>query len=261
MVKGFLFEVFSSFQGEGGSIKGSCFGRRQIFLRFAGCNLKGCVWCDSKEARDPNPPKFKVYSDFIGNHVREYNNPADAAEVLKLTGRLRSADLHSISFTGGEPLMQVEFLRATCQALKGFKLYLETNGSFPKRAEEIADYFDYCCCDIKDESAKASDDWKSLVKKELETIRLFIERGKEVFAKVVFTQETKQQNIEWYARELTDLGVPLVLQPADFGPDEENFTDRALWEKMVELSEALGDFKGKLDWCLSLQAHKFWKLP
>jgi len=36
---GHLVEIFSSYQGEGGVVRGSCFGRRQIFIRFAGCNL------------------------------------------------------------------------------------------------------------------------------------------------------------------------------------------------------------------------------
>ena len=37
MSQGYLQEIFSSFQGEGAAIAGSCYGLRQIFLRFAGC--------------------------------------------------------------------------------------------------------------------------------------------------------------------------------------------------------------------------------
>ncbi len=46
-----MAEVFNSWQGEGGSVEGSAFGRRQIFVRFAGCDLH-CLWCDSKEYID-----------------------------------------------------------------------------------------------------------------------------------------------------------------------------------------------------------------
>ncbi len=46
-----MAEVFNSWQGEGGSVEGSAFGRRQIFARFAGCDLY-CAWCDSREYID-----------------------------------------------------------------------------------------------------------------------------------------------------------------------------------------------------------------
>ena len=62
--KAFLSEIFSSIQGEGGTLRGSCFGKRQIFIRFAGCNLakgaydtNGCFWCDSTLAQSFQPKK------------------------------------------------------------------------------------------------------------------------------------------------------------------------------------------------------------
>ncbi len=60
--EGYLSELFSSIQGEGGTVRGSCFGKRQIFIRFAGCNLanrafnsSGCFWCDSPTAQSLTP--------------------------------------------------------------------------------------------------------------------------------------------------------------------------------------------------------------
>ncbi|MEM4195978.1 MAG: 7-carboxy-7-deazaguanine synthase QueE, partial [Methanothermobacter sp.] len=43
-----IMEVFSSIQGEG-----LLLGKRQIFIRFAGCNLN-CSYCDTPESRDPS---------------------------------------------------------------------------------------------------------------------------------------------------------------------------------------------------------------
>ena len=62
---GYITEIFSSIQGEGGTVRGSCYGKRQIFIRLAGCNLAsgefdstGCFWCDTPQSRDFNPKKF-----------------------------------------------------------------------------------------------------------------------------------------------------------------------------------------------------------
>ena len=57
-LEGYIAEIFSSIQGEGGTVKGSCFGKRQIFIRFSGCNIAsgafkstGCFWCDTSQAQ------------------------------------------------------------------------------------------------------------------------------------------------------------------------------------------------------------------
>ena len=64
MLRGYIQEIFSSFQGEGAAVEGSCYGLRQIFLRFAGCPIalgahgtKGCIWCDSPLTWKTNPKK------------------------------------------------------------------------------------------------------------------------------------------------------------------------------------------------------------
>jgi len=71
---GRIFEIFSSFQGEGTLV-----GRRQIFIRFAGCPLR-CSYCDTPEARN-----FKAGTEM------------NVSEVLRCVKALATADLHSIS--------------------------------------------------------------------------------------------------------------------------------------------------------------------
>ena len=78
-------EIFASIQGEGPYV-----GYKQLFIRFCGCNLK-CNYCDTD---------FSAESDCM-----EFSATELAQEVNKYT------DVHSISLTGGEPLLSVEFLK------------------------------------------------------------------------------------------------------------------------------------------------------
>ena len=54
-MKTHINEVFSSIQGEGTLI-----GRRQVFIRFSGCNLD-CNYCDTSKSRDPSFRRFNFY--------------------------------------------------------------------------------------------------------------------------------------------------------------------------------------------------------
>ncbi len=81
-------EVFSSIQGEGILI-----GRRQVFVRFSGCNLD-CNYCDTSKSRDP------LLGDLISTE-----------ELLFKINKLITPDFHSISLTGGEPLLHSDFIK------------------------------------------------------------------------------------------------------------------------------------------------------
>ena len=82
-----ITEVFSSIQGEG-----KLLGRRQIFIRFSGCNL-GCNYCDTIKSRDP------LYGEVIF-----------IDELFSRIKKLITPDFHSISLTGGEPLLHANFI-------------------------------------------------------------------------------------------------------------------------------------------------------
>ena len=91
-----ISEIFQSIQGEGKYL-----GVRQVFIRFFGCRL-GCRWCDTDYARNPQAGRFT-----------EMN-------VDEVMGRAASlwAGCHSISLTGGEPLLQAGFLKELFPRLK-----------------------------------------------------------------------------------------------------------------------------------------------
>ncbi|MHA1377377.1 MAG: radical SAM protein [Candidatus Helarchaeota archaeon] len=255
---GYLSEIFSSFQGEGFAVDGSCYGKRQIFIRFAGCNLalesNPCKWCDSLSAQSIKIEHFG-FEKVPGNRdFAHFPNPATVNSVHKLINEIESPDLHSISITGGEPLYQIDFLVELAKNLTSFKLYLETNGTLPENAKKIVDYFEYCCCDIKDESALKPRNWKEIVELEFQTIQLFVEADKKVFAKVVVTNSTKTENIEWYAKKLCEMDVPLAIQIVNSKENREIIPD---FKKISKFTEAAAKYLTPDKIGISLQTHKF----
>ena len=97
-----LIEIFSSIQGEGKYI-----GCRQIFIRMADCNLN-CAYCDTNFKRGD----FCNVETSAGSMTFEQiKNPLDAAQVAEIIRRFNSqVPTHSVSFTGGEPLLNWKFI-------------------------------------------------------------------------------------------------------------------------------------------------------
>ena len=278
----YLTEIFSSFQGEGGIVRGSCFGKRQIFIRFSGCNIakgafntSGCFWCDSIYAQD-----FKIgflnYEVIPGSQkLEKLNNPVDFSKIIEIIENLITPDLHSISFTGGEPLYQLDFILGLSKRLKDTKLiyplYLETNGSIlpnDKKLRELANYLKFCCCDIKDRSSKAAslERWKKLVEIELEFISKMVFLGVETFAKIVITSQTQIQDIQWISKNLSKIKYPdgkmvgLAIQPVYF--DNKKLKDKFSISQALlnDIFNSAAEYLKPESLTLSIQAHKYLKL-
>ena len=103
MTKTFVKEFFVSIQGEGPYV-----GYKQLFIRFCRCNLN-CKYCDT---------------EFLAaTGAKEYC----AQELFDAISKLDLAGVHSISLTGGEPLLETEFLKEFLPLVRPIaKIYLET---------------------------------------------------------------------------------------------------------------------------------------
>jgi 7-carboxy-7-deazaguanine synthase len=187
ITKAEITEIFSSVQGEGIFV-----GARQIFIRFKRCNME-CVFCDT-----PNDGAAK-----------EYSPAALMDEVKRLDDAGRSH--HSVSLTGGEPLVYVEFLKVFLPLLKkaGFKSYLETNGTLPDELEKIIEFIDIIAMDFKLPSSTAD---RAYWEEHLKFLR--IAAGKKVFVKAVVTPDTKKSDIEEavFLIKAVDKNIPFIMQ-------------------------------------------------
>ena len=203
--KGYLKEIFSSIQGEG-----LLLGRRQIFVRFLGCNLK-CSYCDTPESREmksaccvqetPDIQKFKSVA-----------NPIAVGDTLAFIDFLNPALHHSVSLTGGEPLLQGTYLTELGTRLKekNVTLFLETNGTLPDALKECLPVVDIIGMDWKLSSATGQQD------RTWEHVR-FLKIGKEksIFVKFVITATTEFGEFETACLHISRVGskIPIIVQP------------------------------------------------
>jgi 7-carboxy-7-deazaguanine synthase len=201
-----LLELFSSIQGEGLLV-----GVRQIFIRFHGCNLK-CSYCDTETASLPafcRMERTPGRGDFV-----EVANPVALDRVIPLLegwSRGWPGIHHSISITGGEPLLHHNILMEWLPELrKILPIYLETNGVLPAALPPIIQMLDHISMDIKLPSTSGcSDQW------DLHEQFLRLAALKNVYVKVVAGDETEDWEIQRACETVAavDRRIPLIIQP------------------------------------------------
>jgi len=185
-----ICELFDSIQGEGPYA-----GVRQVFVRFFECNMH-CSWCDTPAS--------------IGDTSRNFRT-VSLDELMRLIED-RWQDMHSVSLTGGEPLLQAPFIAGLLPRLadRGMRAYLETNGTLPEALETVIDQIDIVAMDIKlPSSTKTRSYWE-----EHEAF-LKVALAKDTFIKAVVTSDTDTADIDAMIDLLSRAApdVPLILQP------------------------------------------------
>ncbi len=186
-------EIFSSLQGEGPYA-----GLKQVFVRFFDCNLN-CVWCDTPQSLSETvltAPEMDVEDVFL--------------RVMELW-----ENCHSVSLTGGEPLLQVPFLQNLIPKLKkaGMPLYLDTNGTLFQELGRIVADLDFIAMDFKlPSSTRGQEHWQA----HEQFLKLALQKGKaDVFVKAVVSETTVKHDITQAVELLAriDMDLCLILQP------------------------------------------------
>lgn len=217
-----IIEIFSSIQGEGPYV-----GFEQLFLRFSQCNLN-CNYCDTPFV----PQKYcKVQSQTEKNTFGKILNPLDVSMLSDLVKLYKS--VHSVSLTGGEPLLHADFLKEFLPLINK-KVYLETNGTLSNKLTEIIDFVDIISMDIKiNSSTHLGEFWTEHAR----MIDIALEKDKEIFAKVVFTSKITEHELLNIKNLLKNKPVELILQPITTN-DEDLKIDN---DKIFELVEYFSD--------------------
>lgn len=200
-----LIEVFSSLQGEG-----LLLGRRQIFIRFPGCNLN-CAYCDTDHEASA---ACRVEVEPGSNVLAEWPNPVGLETLLSQIVNWKNSfpgAHHSISLTGGEPLIHWDLLLHWAPELrKELPLFLETNGTLPDKLMPLIPHLDWISMDIKLHSLTGErTDWVAH--------RRFLELAArtECLVKIIIGEETPDLELQLAADLVTgvDAKIPLILQP------------------------------------------------
>lgn len=229
---GKLIEVFTSVQGEGPYV-----GCRQLFIRLAGCNLN-CAYCDTP---------FEAES-----HWRWETRPGEGGftkapnpvEPDRLAGRVASLPLdeyHAVSLTGGEPLLQPQFLaRFLAQLGPGRpRVYLETNGTLVPALERVLRYCDIIAMDIKLPSVSG----KPMPAGHAAFLK--VAAAREVFVKVVVGENTTAGEIRTAAGLIraVDDRIPFIIQPITINGRPGAVSGARLLEWQRDACELLRDVR------------------
>lgn len=186
--------MFSSYQGEGPYA-----GLKQVFVRLSGCHLR-CVYCDT-------PHSWERSSTWTCRGETR-KNPVSVEDALDA---VRSFGPHpSVSITGGEPVIQAEFVRDVALGVRamGSRTYLDMSGTLSDRLAICAKAIDVFAFDVKLPSCPG-------VRVDADDVRRCLElsRGAEAFVKIVVMKDTPPADLEWAARVIP-ADIPVILQLA-----------------------------------------------
>ena len=166
-------------QGEGVLI-----GCRQVFVRFAECNL-ACEYCDTPY--QPGPP-CQIESNPGSGQFSSHNNPVNLTDLTRLISQWQHSSNnvhHSVALTGGEPLLHADTLQAWLpEMISVLPVFLETNGTLPSELEKVLPLIEWISMDIKGSAVTGAPtpwrdhaDFLALAKERLCQVKLVVDES------------------------------------------------------------------------------------
>jgi len=195
-----LSEIFTSIEGEG-----ILFGTKTMFVRLAGCPLN-CHWCDT-----PYALPLESGSDYSIDEVKE------------LISKNLHPNTYKVNFTGGEPLVQFEAVIELSKFVrqKGIRTYLESACYDAARFAKVLPYIDLVKVEFKLKDSKVVDEkhYGSLLRSELDCLKLAIGSGKTTYIKVVVTNSSSLKEFKELVHEVFRVAKPaeiagFIIQPS-----------------------------------------------
>ncbi|HKZ61227.1 MAG TPA: 7-carboxy-7-deazaguanine synthase QueE [Nitrososphaera sp.] len=195
-----LSEIFTSIEGEG-----ILFGTKTMFVRLAGCPLN-CHWCDT-----PYALPLDSGSDYPIGAVKE------------LISKNLHPNTYKVNFTGGEPLVQYEAVIELSKFVrqKGIRTYLESACYDAARFAKVLPYIDLIKVEFKLRDSKVVDEkhYGSLLRSELDCLKLAIGSGKTTYIKVVVTNSSSLKEFKELVNEVFSVAKPaeiagFIIQPS-----------------------------------------------
>lgn len=196
-------------------------GKRQIFIRFAGCNIN-CKYCDTQISQ--------------AGDVGDYYS---VDELNKVVESLITPDFDSLEITGGEPLLHSDYIRDFLSKYD-YKAMLETNATLPDNLLDLVDVIDIVSMDIKlPEHFNTKDEWLMVYENELKSIKIMEDNNLKYYIKIVVSPTTTIKIIEDILKDLNGIvgsDVELVVQPV---------SPMSLWDSkknLFTISEEIGKY-------------------
>jgi 7-carboxy-7-deazaguanine synthase len=202
---GNVSEIFVSFQGEGPHA-----GRRHLFVRFGGCPLR-CRYCDTPESLVPVAECRILGPD----GARRRANPLAPADLAEIVSALAASapPLAAIAVTGGEPLLQADFLEGWLGGRReATPVLLETAGILPARLRRVLPWVAIVSLDFKCPSNTGE---RARWDEHEACLEAAVTASREVYVKLPVDEATHADEVERGARLLARLApdAPLFLTP------------------------------------------------
>jgi 7-carboxy-7-deazaguanine synthase len=231
-----ITEIFCSVQGEGPYV-----GNRQVFLRFAGCNLN-CSYCDT----DVQIAEACKYEEDPGSGIFQHIiNPLSPDQVAEFVDPFMN--VHSLSLTGGEPLLYADFIT---ELDVGLPLYLESNMTLPDMARKVKDHVSFVSGDVKLTDEFEGEELESHIERTIETFKVLRNtENRDCFCKIVMTRDTSPADVLGVVGSISNYISCIVLQPV---------TQYELRPDVRTLLELQNELLGEIDTLIIPQTHRMW---